>query len=77
MADEEITLDEDWDSHLRGGDNRFQGAVLIPGADCCCGGRHTRDYTPAKARLIAARLITLAEEAEKVQPAPLREDLDE
>jgi hypothetical protein len=71
MADEEITLDEDWDWHLRGGPDRNRGAVLIPGADCCCGRTHTRDYTPAKARRIAARLIELADEAEKVEPAPL------
>jgi hypothetical protein len=71
MAGEEITLDEDWDWHLRGGPDRNRGAVLIPGADCCCGRTHTRDYTPAKARRIAARLIELADEAEKVEPAPL------
>lgn len=69
MADEETTLDEDWESWRRAGDDPYQGAVLISGAECCCGRRHVRDYTPAKARLIAARLIALADEAEKVEPA--------
>lgn len=74
MTDEEITLDEDWDVHLRGGEDypdRLRGAVLMPGTCGCCGRRHVWDYTPAKARRIAARLIELAEEAEKVEPAPL------
>jgi hypothetical protein len=69
--DEEITLDNDWEPWLRGGDNPCAGAVQISGECGCCGRSHTNDYTPAKARLIAARLVALAEEAEKVEPARL------
>ncbi|MFC4006614.1 hypothetical protein ACFOY2_05240 [Nonomuraea purpurea] len=74
MADDEVTLDEDWDVHLREGENytdRYRGAVLMPGTCGCCSRQHAWDYTPAKARRIAARLIALADEAEKVEPARL------
>ncbi|SET49365.1 hypothetical protein [Nonomuraea wenchangensis] len=70
---EELTLDDDWDAHLREGEwpDRYRGAVLMPGRCGCCGRLHEWDYTPAKARRIAARLIELADEAEKVEPARL------
>ncbi|MGA4989891.1 hypothetical protein [Nonomuraea bangladeshensis] len=70
---EEVTLDEDWDAHLREGEwpDRQRGAVLMPGTCGCCGRLHEWEYTPAKARRLAARLIALADEAEKVEPARL------